>query len=255
MVVVVALLALAPDPGDELLAREGRPCPSVVTASPPFRRAATSQPAAATACRFGRVLAEHRVGVVDVDVDPPRRRAGGRGAPGSRARRPRAGGPSPRRACVPRPSAGSSSARPERSRRRTHQSCALERVQHRRRDCAHRGEVRETPPGGGLADAQADVVVVVGRRQPFQVNRTACRARPRARRTAPIRRPSAPASSPSLTGLERAPRHLLGKALERSIEDIALGESAAHGLGGVDDERVRFPQGEQAQGSGRDRRW
>src|SRR2546428_12457502 len=48
--------------------------------------------------------------------------------------------------------------------------------------------------------------------------------------------------------LQRAPGHLLAKALERSIEDIALREAAPDALGGVDDERVRFAQREEAEG-------
>ena len=50
------------------------------------------------------------------------------------------------------------------------------------------------------------------------------------------------------SGLERAPGHLLAKPLEGPIENIALGEAAMHTIGGVDDERVGFAEGEQTQG-------
>src|SRR5712691_11110048 len=48
--------------------------------------------------------------------------------------------------------------------------------------------------------------------------------------------------------LQRAPGHLLAKALEGSIEDIALGEAETDTVGGVDDERVRLAEREEAEG-------
>jgi hypothetical protein len=60
--------------------------------------------------------------------------------------------------------------------------------------------------------------------------------------TGSMARPARPAVDPGervfTPELQRAPRDLLGKALQRAVEAVALGEAVSHGLGGVDDERV-----------------
>ena len=45
---------------------------------------------------------------------------------------------------------------------------------------------------------------------------------------------------------QRPPRHLLGKTLECSIQDIAFGESATHGVGRIEDESVILPEREES---------
>src|SRR5438045_3939693 len=46
---------------------------------------------------------------------------------------------------------------------------------------------------------------------------------------------------------ERAPRHLSGEALQRTIEAIALDEAAADTPGSIDPQRVRLAQREKAE--------
>ena len=69
--------------------------------------------------------------------------------------------------------------------------------------------------------------------------------------TASTRRPDAPAIEVGQFFLfaepERAPGDLAGKAIERPVQHVAVRESTANAVGRVDDERMRFAQGQEAQ--------
>src|SRR5262249_46724419 len=50
-----------------------------------------------------------------------------------------------------------------------------------------------------------------------------------------------------LAELERAPRHLAGKAIERAVEHVAFDEAATQPLRGVDHEGMRLAQRQESQ--------
>ena len=198
VVVVIAVLALAPDPLDELVARvSGARAPADVIAAPPCRRTRLPSPRPSTRGALGRVVAQQRVGVVQVDEDPALRRAGRSGGRGSRPDRPPAHGPCPPRAWC-RARARDSSSLDQKVPSKNTQSARLERAGARRVASPRRPrEVGQDAPGRALADPEPDAVLGVGRCAGLEVDRRLARHRDASTRR-PVARPSRSASSSSL---------------------------------------------------------
>src|SRR5450432_681900 len=103
------------------------------------------------------------------------------------------------------------------------------------------GKIGQPPAGTRVANQKADVVLRRARANPLQVQRRLSRRRDRGQVQARL------AERQLAIEGQRRPGHLAGEPLQRAIENVAGRETGAHRLGRVNGQRMRFAQREQPQ--------